>query len=184
MGGREGLREGWRGCAIAISLKLLPVWACPTFKKTHCKLIFPFPFLLHHRLHPVTRLAPTSSKATPRAPTTNTSPKPSARSFILFSSFHTEILTDLSFLSSFQIASYDQTGPHLFQTDPSGAYYEYVAQAIGSRAQSGKTYLEKYYAEFEELGVDDLIKHALKALSGTTGKERRERREGGRALSV
>jgi len=69
-----------------------------------------------------------------------------------------------------QIASYDQTGPHLFQTDPSGAYYEYIAQAIGSRAQSGKTYLEKYYAEFEELGVDDLIKHALKALSGTTGK--------------
>eukprot|EP00624_Nannochloropsis_granulata_P002523 evm.model.NODE_22739_length_5049_cov_18.659536.2 len=69
----------------------------------------------------------------------------------------------------FKIASYDQTGPHLFQTDPSGAYYEYVAQAIGSRAQSGKTYLEKYYAEFEELGVDDLIKHALKALSGTTG---------------
>jgi len=94
------------------------------------------------------------------------------------------MLTDLSFLSYFQIASYDQTGPHLFQTDPSGAYYEYVAQAIGSRAQSGKTYLEKYYAEFEELGVDDLIKHALKALSGTTGKEGRERREGGRALSV
>ena len=68
-----------------------------------------------------------------------------------------------------QIASYDQTGPHLYQTDPSGAYYEYVAQAIGARAQSGKTYLEKYYKEFDNLGVDDLIKHALKALSGTTG---------------
>lgn len=80
------------------------------------------------------------------------------------------ILTSPPFSLPSQIASYDQTGPHLFQTDPSGAYYEYVAQAIGSRAQSGKTYLEKYYAEFEELGVDDLIKHALKALSGTTGK--------------
>ncbi|TFJ80039.1 hypothetical protein NSK_008597 [Nannochloropsis salina CCMP1776] len=67
------------------------------------------------------------------------------------------------------IASYDQTGPHLYQTDPSGAYYEYIAQAIGSRAQSGKTYLEKYHAEFESLGQDELIKHALKALSGTAG---------------
>jgi len=44
-----------------------------------------------------------------------------------------------------------------------------VAQAIGARAQSGKTYLEKHHAEFDGLGVDDLIKHALKALSGTTG---------------
>lgn len=69
-----------------------------------------------------------------------------------------------------QIASYDQTGPHLYQTDPSGNYYEYLAQAIGARAQSGKTYLEKHFAEFEGLGVDDLIKHALKALSGTTGQ--------------
>ena len=69
-----------------------------------------------------------------------------------------------------QVASYDQTGPHLFQTDPSGAYYEYVAQAIGSRAQSGKTYLEKYYKEFENLGPEEMIKHALKALSGTAGE--------------
>jgi 20S proteasome subunit alpha 6 len=43
----------------------------------------------------------------------------------------------------FQIASYDQTGPHLYQTDPSGNYYDYLAMAIGARAQSGKTYLEK-----------------------------------------
>jgi 20S proteasome subunit alpha 6 len=69
-----------------------------------------------------------------------------------------------------QIASYDQTGPHLYQTDPSGNYYEYMAQAIGARAQSGKTYLEKHFKEFDGLGVDDLIKHALKALSGTTGE--------------
>lgn len=44
-----------------------------------------------------------------------------------------------------------------------------MAQAIGARAQSGKTYLEKHFKEFDDLGVDDLIKHALKALSGTTG---------------
>ena len=39
----------------------------------------------------------------------------------------------------------DQTGPHLFQTCPSGNYYEYRAQAIGARSQSAKTYLEKHF---------------------------------------
>jgi 20S proteasome subunit alpha 6 len=63
------------------------------------------------------------------------------------------------------VATYDQTGPHLFMTEPSGNYYEYVAMAIGSRSQTSRTYLEK---EFEDLGscsLDDLIKHALKALA-------------------
>jgi 20S proteasome subunit alpha 6 len=46
------------------------------------------------------------------------------------------------------IASYDRTGPHLFQTDPSGNYYEFRAMAMGSRSQSAKTYLEKHYAGF------------------------------------
>jgi len=70
------------------------------------------------------------------------------------------------------VAAYDATGPHLYHTDPSGNYYEYLAMAIGSRAQSGKTYLEKYYKEFTDLPLEDLIKHALKALSGTVqGKE-------------
>lgn len=39
--------------------------------------------------------------------------------------------------------------------------------AIGSRAQSAKTYLEKYYKDFATLELDDLIKHSLKALSGS-----------------
>lgn len=47
------------------------------------------------------------------------------------------------------VAGYDpQTGPHLFQTEPSGIYFEYKAQAIGARAQSAKTYLEKNYDSF------------------------------------
>lgn len=64
-------------------------------------------------------------------------------------------------------ASYDSTGTHLMQTDPSGNYYEFVAQALGSRSQSAKTYLEKYFNEFEDCDLDALIMHALKALSGT-----------------
>lgn len=47
------------------------------------------------------------------------------------------------------VAAYDQTGPHLFQTCPSGNYYEFIAMAIGARSQSAKTYLEKYFEDFE-----------------------------------
>lgn len=47
------------------------------------------------------------------------------------------------------VAAHDQTGPHLFQTCPSGNYFEYVAMAIGARSQSAKTYLEKHFESFE-----------------------------------
>ena len=46
------------------------------------------------------------------------------------------------------VGSGDATGPHLYETTPSGNYYEYVAMAIGARAQSAKTYLEKHVSEF------------------------------------
>lgn len=47
------------------------------------------------------------------------------------------------------MAGYDaQTGPHLFQTEPSGVYFEFKAQAIGARSQSARTYLEKNYTSF------------------------------------
>lgn len=65
------------------------------------------------------------------------------------------------------IAGYDSTGPHLFQTCPSGNYYEYYAMAIGSRSQGAKTFLERKFEEFPSLSLDDLIKHALLALSET-----------------
>lgn len=65
------------------------------------------------------------------------------------------------------VASFDQTGPHLFVTEPSGNYYEYYAMAIGSRSQTSRTYLEKEYQNFSNASLDDLIKHALKALSAS-----------------
>mmetsp|Transcript_30869 Transcript_30869/g.99597 ORF Transcript_30869/g.99597 Transcript_30869/m.99597 type:complete len:291 (+) Transcript_30869:79-951(+) len=64
------------------------------------------------------------------------------------------------------VGSFDATGPHLFETDPSGNFNEYLAMAIGARAQSAKTYLEKHFDSFKTLQVDDLIKHALRALAG------------------
>jgi len=64
------------------------------------------------------------------------------------------------------VASYDKNGPHLFQTCPSGNIYEYYATAIGARSQSGRTYLEKVYDTVQDAERDDLIMHALRALTG------------------
>jgi len=63
----------------------------------------------------------------------------------------------------------DSTGPHLFETQPSGQYFEYKAMAIGARSQAGRTYLERHFESFAELGIDELIKHALLALRETLG---------------
>jgi 20S proteasome subunit alpha 6 len=62
------------------------------------------------------------------------------------------------------VAGVDETGTHLFETDPSANYYEYIAMAIGARNQSAKTYLEKNYEHFANLGWEELVKHGLKAL--------------------
>jgi len=66
----------------------------------------------------------------------------------------------------FLIAAYDATGPHLFQTDPSGNYFEYKAQSMGARSQTSKTYLEKHFETFETLSLDELVMHALISLKG------------------
>lgn len=65
------------------------------------------------------------------------------------------------------VAGFDKTGPHLYTTDPSGNYYEYVAHSIGARSQSAKTYLEKHAETFEEAKLEELIDHAISALKGT-----------------
>mmetsp|Transcript_11326 Transcript_11326/g.18442 ORF Transcript_11326/g.18442 Transcript_11326/m.18442 type:complete len:256 (+) Transcript_11326:46-813(+) len=65
------------------------------------------------------------------------------------------------------VAAYDQTGPHLFTTEPSGNYFEYNAMAIGSRSQTSRTYLEKEFESFNDCSLDDLIKHALKGLAAS-----------------
>lgn len=67
------------------------------------------------------------------------------------------------------VAGADQTGPHLFVTEPSGQYFEYKAMAIGARSQAGRTYLERHFEEFSDLTLDELIQHALVALRETLG---------------
>ncbi|RLN98126.1 hypothetical protein BBJ28_00016004 [Nothophytophthora sp. Chile5] len=57
-------------------------------------------------------------------------------------------------------------GVHLYQTCPSGNYYEYKGIAIGARSQSARTYLEKHFESFPNLGKDELIQHALQGMRG------------------
>jgi len=69
------------------------------------------------------------------------------------------------------IVGYDQTGAHLYETSPSGNYYDYKAMAIGARSQSAKTYLEKKFETFEKASLEELIRHGLTALRETLQSE-------------
>ena len=62
------------------------------------------------------------------------------------------------------IIGYDQSGPHLYETQPDGNFNEYIAHSIGSRSQSARTYLENNSSAFQSSDLNSLIMHALKAL--------------------
>jgi len=65
------------------------------------------------------------------------------------------------------VVGYDQTGTHLYETCPSGNYFDYKSMAIGARSQSAKTYLEKHFESFTDQSQDELIRHGLLALRET-----------------
>lgn len=67
----------------------------------------------------------------------------------------------------FLVAGIDKNGPHLYQTDPSGDFFEYEANAMGARSQSAKTYLEKNFETFPGCSVEELITHGMKAIKST-----------------
>ncbi len=64
------------------------------------------------------------------------------------------------------IAGVDQSGPHLFETDPSGALIEYQASAVGSGRPKAMEVLEE--AHEDGLSVDGAIALGLKALHAAT----------------
>ncbi|RUP45500.1 hypothetical protein BC936DRAFT_148086 [Jimgerdemannia flammicorona] len=70
------------------------------------------------------------------------------------------------------VVGYDETGPHLYECAPSGNFFEYYAMSIGARAQSAKTYLERYHEEFPEASLDQLVKHGLYALRDTLQQDK------------
>lgn len=63
------------------------------------------------------------------------------------------------------IAGCDDTGPHLFELQPSGSFYEYWGYSIGARSQAARTYFEKYLDSLPSADLDSLIIHALTALN-------------------
>jgi len=69
------------------------------------------------------------------------------------------------------IAGIDSDGPHLFETCPSGNYYEFQCWAIGARSQSAKTYLENNLAKFPLSSLENLILHSICALRKSASEE-------------
>lgn len=69
------------------------------------------------------------------------------------------------------VAGFDDLGSHLYQTCPSGNFYECKAMSIGARSQSARTYLEKHLTVFPDCPLDELIKHAMRALRDTLPSE-------------
>ncbi|MCJ1376830.1 hypothetical protein MMC20_008075 [Loxospora ochrophaea] len=70
------------------------------------------------------------------------------------------------------VAGVDDTGPHLFEFQPSGMTQEMVACAIGARSQMARTYLERNLPEFENSSRDELIKHGLRALKESLSQDK------------
>ncbi|KRX64677.1 Proteasome subunit alpha type-2, partial [Trichinella nativa] len=63
---------------------------------------------------------------------------------------------------SLLIAGYDNGKPHLWQSDPSGAYFAWKATALGKNYVNARTFLEKRYSK--TLEQDDAIHTALLSL--------------------
>lgn len=70
------------------------------------------------------------------------------------------------------VAGVDETGPHLFEFQPSGMTQEMVACAIGARSQMARTYLERNIDEFAGVSKEELVKHGLKALKESLAQDK------------
>jgi len=70
------------------------------------------------------------------------------------------------------VAGVDETGPHLYEFQPSGMTQEMVACAIGARSQTARTYLERSLDEFENASKAQLVQHGLKALKNSLPQDK------------
>lgn len=63
---------------------------------------------------------------------------------------------------SLLVAGIDVNGPHLFETDPTGIFFEYRATVIGEGEEEGEAILHKEYKP--EMTIDQGIKLGIKTL--------------------
>jgi 20S proteasome subunit alpha 6 len=70
------------------------------------------------------------------------------------------------------VAGVDETGPHLFEFQPSGMTQEMSACAIGARSQMARTYLERNLEKFADSSREELITHGLKALKESLAQDK------------
>jgi len=70
------------------------------------------------------------------------------------------------------VAGVDETGPHLFEFQPSGLTQEMVACAIGARSQMARTYLERNAEHFEGASREELVSHGLRALKESLAQDK------------
>lgn len=63
---------------------------------------------------------------------------------------------------SLLIAGIDIDGPHLYETDPTGIFFEYKATVIGEGEQEGEEILHKEYKE--DISIEQGMKLAIKTL--------------------
>ena len=78
-----------------------------------------------------------------------------------FQQLHTQMAGTRPFGTALLIAGVDGE-PHLFETDPSGSFWEYKATAIGENSDKVKAHFAKHYKD--GLSLEQAIELALKAL--------------------
>jgi 20S proteasome subunit alpha 2 len=62
---------------------------------------------------------------------------------------------------SLLMAGYDDSGPQLWQVDPSGSYWAWKASATGKNSTNAKTLLEKRYNNNPDMDLEDAIHNAI-----------------------
>jgi 20S proteasome subunit alpha 6 len=70
------------------------------------------------------------------------------------------------------VVGVDETGPHLFEFQPSGLTQEMVACAIGARSQMARTYLERNSEAFADASREELVTHGLRALKESLAQDK------------
>lgn len=89
-----------------------------------------------------------------------------------FQQLHTQMAGTRPFGTALLLGGVDGM-PHLFETDPSGSFWEYKATAIGENSDKVKAYFAKSYKE--SIGLEQAIELALKALHKGTEDRFNER---------